>query len=126
MSRNSPAAVHCYTNPSFCRQSEFVSSSNDHGELPPPPQFQSDDLPLPPPPQQLQIFEQNNPAFEVKSEHKPAVSADNRYCYIDNPRPLIAHQRFTSLPVEEQQAQLSQSLRYESLYFYCCVRENFL
>lgn len=116
MSRNSPAAVHCYTNPSFCRQSEFIS--NDHGELPPPPQFQSqnDDLPPPPPPQQLQIFEQNNPVFGVKSEPKTAISADNRYCYIDDPRPIIVHQRFTSLPVEEHQAQVNQSLRYKTFY----------
>ncbi|XP_011308082.1 uncharacterized protein spdo [Fopius arisanus] len=45
---SSPTAVHCYTNPSFCRRSEFVPDHDDD-ELPPPPGFQPDDLPPPPP-----------------------------------------------------------------------------
>ncbi|XP_034938754.1 uncharacterized protein spdo [Chelonus insularis] len=91
-----PAPVHCYTNPSFCRQSEYLPE--DHDELPPPPQFQSiEDLPPPPPPVTVPIPIQNhtenynqghaNPAFQTKPE--PDIEIDryaktqDRYCYLD-------------------------------------------
>ncbi|XP_063976303.1 uncharacterized protein LOC135162092 [Diachasmimorpha longicaudata] len=95
----SPSAVHCYTNPSFCRQSEFVQDHDD--ELPPPPGFQVDDLPLPPPPSgppslPIPIAHQNYPeryghTNEVLlSRADPDAIEVNRYgkttercCYLD-------------------------------------------
>ena len=39
MNQQDPTQVHCYTNPSFCRQSEYIPDDPDL-DLPPPPQFQ--------------------------------------------------------------------------------------
>ncbi|KMQ92611.1 hypothetical protein RF55_7375 [Lasius niger] len=116
-----PAPVHCYTNPSFCRQSEYIP--DDHvNDLPPPPQqFQGgDDLPPPPPPLQLQLHAagQSNPAFQALS---PETTLDDvvrgsrdRYCYLENNnRGPSAHRRYASLPVEEPRVTYSQSLQYE-------------
>lgn len=105
---NDPGRVHCYTNPSFCRQSEFIPDETN-AELPPPLQFQGDDLPLPPPPPQQQ-FGLSNPGF-----HSIGVDANpsGRYVYLDEPNcpvtvpvsvPAAAHhRRYASLPVEEPQ-----------------------
>ncbi|XP_057328555.1 uncharacterized protein LOC130669589 [Microplitis mediator] len=102
MSQSIPG--YCYTNPSFCRQSEQIP--DDHGdELPPPPQFQEpDELPPPPPPplapttvttsihiQQPQNYGQGhaNPGFPTRSD-PDAIELDryakpptDRYCYLD-------------------------------------------
>ncbi|XP_015591403.1 trithorax group protein osa [Cephus cinctus] len=90
-----PAPVHCYTNPSFCQQSEYIPLDHN-GELPPPPQFQGDDLPPPPPPQQLQPqYGQTNPAFQTQPE------VPDRYCYLDQPVAQTSHRRYASLPVDD-------------------------
>ena len=109
------APVHCYTNPSFCRQSEYIPE--DHSDdLPPPPQFQSsDDLPPPPPPLQLQCnIGQSNPAFQEPTEDRIENSdgKDNRYCYLEN-NSGAAHRRYGSVPVEGHRAIYSQRSRYE-------------
>ncbi|GAB1866949.1 Transmembrane protein [Camponotus japonicus] len=112
-----PAPVHCYTNPSFCRQSEYIP--DDHvNDLPPPPpqQFQGgDDLPPPPPPQQLQLpaAGQSNPAFQAPPETTLDDGLRGRYCYLENNRVPSAHRRYASLPVEEPRVTYSQSSRYE-------------
>ncbi|XP_003494497.1 uncharacterized protein LOC100747426 [Bombus impatiens] len=107
--------VHCYTNPSFCRQSEYIPE--DHSDdLPPPPQFQSgDDLPPPPPPLQLQCnIGQSNPAFQEPTEGRVENSdgKDNRYCYLES-NSSVAHRRYGSVPVEGHRAIYSQRSRYE-------------
>ncbi|XP_011157044.2 uncharacterized protein LOC105194031 isoform X1 [Solenopsis invicta] len=108
--------VHCYTNPSFCRQSEYIP--DDHvNDLPPPPQqFQgSDDLPPPPPPLQLQCHAagQSNPAFQAPPETTLDVrESRDRYCYLESNR-APTHRRYASLPVEEARVTYSQSSRYE-------------
>nr|XP_033185889.1 uncharacterized protein LOC117154749 [Bombus vancouverensis nearcticus] len=107
--------VHCYTNPSFCRQSEYIPE--DHSDdLPPPPQFQSgDDLPPPPPPLQLQCnIGQSNPAFQEPTEGRIENSdgKDNRYCYLES-NSSVAHRRYGSVPVEGHRAIYSQRSRYE-------------
>ncbi|XP_068980496.1 uncharacterized protein spdo [Bombus flavifrons] len=109
------APVHCYTNPSFCRQSEYIPE--DHSDdLPPPPQFQSgDDLPPPPPPLQLQCnIGQSNPAFQEPTEGiiENNDGKDNRYCYLEN-NSSAAHRRYGSVPVEGHRAIYSQRSRYE-------------
>lgn len=114
-----PAPVHCYTNPSFCRQSEYIP--DDHvNDLPPPPppQFQGgDDLPPPPPPQQLQLSHaagQSNPAFQAPPETTLDDGLRGRYCYPgNNVHVPPAHRRYASLPVEEPRVTYSQSSRYE-------------
>lgn len=109
-----PAPVHCYTNPSFCRQSEYIPEEQT-GELPPPPQFQSgDDLPPPPPPLQLQCNGgQSNPAFQEPSEARIEHCENReRYCYLEN-NGNPTHRRYGSVPVEEQRAIYNQSSRYE-------------
>ncbi|XP_032672141.1 uncharacterized protein LOC116844562 [Odontomachus brunneus] len=111
-----PAPVHCYTNPSFCRQSEYIPDDHASNGLPPPPQFQgNDDLPPPPPPLQLQYYAgQSNPAFQEPSETAAvdARESRDRYCYLDDNRPLT-HRRYASLPVEEPRVTYNQSSRYE-------------
>lgn len=116
-----PAPVHCYTNPSFCRQSEYIPdehhATSTSGLPPPPAQFQgNDDLPPPPPPLQLQTYYagQSNPAFQEPAETTAAVdeSRDHRYCYLDDNRPLT-HRRYASLPAEEPRVTYKQSSRYE-------------
>lgn len=108
--------VHCYTNPSFCRQSEYIP--DDHvNDLPPPPQqFQgSDDLPPPPPPLQLQchVAGQSNPAFQAPPETTLDVrESRDRYCYLEGNR-APTHRRYASLPVEESRVTYNQSSRYE-------------
>ncbi|XP_071639550.1 uncharacterized protein [Temnothorax longispinosus] len=108
--------VHCYTNPSFCRQSEYIP--DDHvNDLPPPPQqFQgSDDLPPPPPPLQLQCHAagQSNPAFQAPPETTLNVcESRDRYCYLEGNR-APTHRRYASLPVEESRVTYNQSSRYE-------------
>lgn len=110
-----PVPVHCYTNPSFCRQSEYIPE--DHaGDLPPPPQFQcGEDLPPPPPPLQMQINGgQSNPAFQGHNEGSGLEQCDSRerYCYLEGSRGST-HRRYASLPVEERRATCNQSSRYE-------------
>ncbi|XP_017766663.1 PREDICTED: uncharacterized protein LOC108555513 [Eufriesea mexicana] len=110
-----PAPVHCYTNPSFCRQSEYIPEDQTGGDLPPPPQFQSgDDLPPPPPPLQLQCNGgQSNPAFQEPAEGGiEKCESRERYCYLEN-NGNPTHRRYGSLPVEEQRAIYNQSSRYE-------------
>lgn len=111
-----PAPVHCYTNPSFCRQSEYIPGDHASNGLPPPPQFQgNDDLPPPPPPLQLQYYAgQSNPAFQEPPETTAvdARESRDRYCYLDDNRPLT-HRRYASLPVEEPRVTYNQSSRYE-------------
>lgn len=97
MSQASPAGVHCYTNPSFSRQSEFMS--NHHDDLPPPPSFQTDDLPPPPPPSvpptvpipiqsprnYSASYGHTNPVFVIRPD-PDALTYDRsaeRYCYLD-------------------------------------------
>lgn len=133
---NEPTPVHCYTNPSFCRQSEFIH--DDRNDLPPPPQFQGDDLPPPPPPQQLQMqhhqYGQTNAAFQSQPETAAEIQIRNnhsiqeRYCYLEETGPPAAattasssssttsssHRRYGSLPVQEQRVTYNvQSSRYE-------------
>ncbi|XP_031775992.1 uncharacterized protein LOC100863039 isoform X3 [Apis florea] len=105
-----PAPVHCYTNPSFCRQSEYIPEDQSGGELPPPPQFQCDDLPPPPPPLQLQYNGgQTNPAFQEIGENRVE---GGRYRYHEG-KNSSAHRRYGSVPVEEHRAMYNQSSRYE-------------
>ncbi|XP_020291421.1 uncharacterized protein LOC109858506 [Pseudomyrmex gracilis] len=110
------APVHCYTNPSFCRQSEYIPDDHAHTDLPPPPQqFQgSDDLPPPPPPLQLQCHTagQSNPAFQTPLETLDVCESRNRYCYLEDSRAPV-HRRYSSLPVEETRVIYNQSSRYE-------------
>ncbi|KAG7188476.1 hypothetical protein KM043_008115 [Ampulex compressa] len=110
-----PARVHCYTNPSFCRQSEYIPEDHVAAELPPPPQFQgNDELPPPPPPLQLQCNGgQSNPAFQGPTESRlePCETRD-RYCYLDETGPTT-HRRYASLPVDEPRITYGQSSRYE-------------
>lgn len=116
-----PAPVHCYTNPSFCRQSEYIPDDRANHDLPPPPQqFQGSDelLPPPPPPLQLQCHAgQSNPAFQGPPDATLDVcESGDRYCYLDdNDRTGgPAHRRYASLPVEEPRVTYScQSSRYE-------------
>ena len=118
MSRQTEATpVHCYTNPSFCRQSEYMP--DDRNDLPPPLQFQSDDLPPPPSPRQLQQqYGQTNPAFQSQPETAVEIqprgtATPDRYCYLDETRPT-SHRRYGSLPVQEQQRlTYTHSSRYE-------------
>ncbi|KAL0122476.1 hypothetical protein PUN28_007303 [Cardiocondyla obscurior] len=102
--------MHCYTNPSFCRQSEYIPD-----DLPPPPQqFQgSDELPPPPPPLQLQCHAtgQNNPAFQTPPETTQDVR-DSRYCYLEGGKAPV-HRRYASLPVEESRVTYNRPSRYE-------------
>ncbi|KAL6423358.1 hypothetical protein ACFW04_010166 [Cataglyphis niger] len=115
-----PAPVHCYTNPSFCRQSEYIPDDHHVNDLPPPPplQFQGgDDLPPPPPPLQLQLHAagQSNPAFQSP----PETTLDNvggsrhRYCYLEENGAPSAHRRYASLPADEPRVTYIQSSRYE-------------
>lgn len=109
-----PTPVHCYTNPSFCRQSEYILDDHSN-DLPPPPQFQAtDDLPPPPPPLQLQCHAgQSNPAFQAPLETTLDVcESRDRYCYLEDNRGLT-HRRYASLPVEEPRVTCGQSSRYE-------------
>ncbi|XP_066595107.1 uncharacterized protein spdo [Prorops nasuta] len=108
MAQTGPTPVHCYTNPSFCRQSEYIPDDQTASDLPPPPQFQgNDDLPPPPPPIQMQLHGgQTNPAFQGQTE------GNDRYCYLEEPKQPI-HRRYASLPVEEQRALYNQTSRYE-------------
>ncbi|CAD1479440.1 unnamed protein product [Heterotrigona itama] len=110
-----PTPVHCYTNPSFCRQSEYIPEDQT-ADLPPPPHFQNnDDLPPPPPPLQLQYNGgQNNPAFQEAGVDGRIENTDSRdrYCYLEgNSNPT--HRRYGSVPVEEHRAIYNQSSRYE-------------
>lgn len=112
-----PAPVHCYTNPSFCRQSEYIPEDRGGGDLPPPPQFQcGDDLPPPPPPLQLQCNGgQTNPAFQEIGESRRAErcgeAGGGRYgCYLENGN-NSAHRRYGSVPFEERR--YNQGSRYE-------------
>ncbi|XP_014208034.1 uncharacterized protein LOC106639099 [Copidosoma floridanum] len=117
---------HCYTNPSFCRQSEYLpedpGNNSGSSDLPPPPQFQLEELP-PPPEVQQSDFGQVNQAFHGSPEselstghhHRRTVSNLNhttadRYCYIDEsadqppPPPstssaTVSHKRYGSLPL---------------------------
>lgn len=110
MSQSIPG--YCYTNPSFCRQSEQIPD-DQNDELPPPPQFQEvEDLPPPPPPapttvttsvhfQHPQNYGQGhtNPAFPIRSD-PDAIELDryakttDRYCYLDeNPKKDIVQER---------------------------------
>jgi len=110
--------VHCYTNPSFCRQSEYIPDDHHVNDLPPPPQqFQgNDDLPPPPPPLQLQchVAGQSNPAFQAPPETTldEAREPRDRYCYLEDNR-APTHRRYASLPVEEPRVTYNQSSRYE-------------
>ncbi|KAH0948467.1 hypothetical protein HN011_009832 [Eciton burchellii] len=110
--------VHCYTNPSFCRQSEYIPDDHHVNDLPPPPQqFQgSDDLPPPPPPLQLQCHAagQSNPAFQAPPETTLDEGREprDRYCYLEDNR-APTHRRYASLPVEEPRVTYNQSSRYE-------------
>ncbi|XP_043262822.1 uncharacterized protein LOC122403390 [Colletes gigas] len=112
-----PAPVHCYTNPSFCRQSEYIPDDRT-GDLPPPPQFQTnDELPPPPPPLQLQLQcngGQSNLAFQGPIEGGVVENGEirDRYCYLDENRGT-AHRRYGSLPVDERPAIYNRSSRYE-------------
>lgn len=117
-----PAPVHCYTNPSFCRQSEYIPEDQAGGDLPPPPQFQcgGDDLPPPPPPLQLQCNGgQTNPAFQEMGENRVAEkcgeAGGGRYrCYLDgNNVNNSAHRRYGSVPFEEHRSTYNQGSRYE-------------
>lgn len=112
-----PAPVHCYTNPSFCRQSEYIPDDRVNDLPPPPQQFQgSDDLPPPPPPLQLQCHAagQSNPAFQAPPEATLDVcESRERYCYLEDNR-APAHRRYSSLPAEEPRVTYNQSSsRYE-------------
>lgn len=112
-----PAPVHCYTNPSFCRQSEYIPDDRVNDLPPPPQQFQgSDDLPPPPPPLQLQCHAagQSNPAFQAPPEATLDVcESRDRYCYLEDNR-APAHRRYSSLPAEEPRVTYNQSTsRYE-------------
>ncbi|CAG5095922.1 Protein of unknown function [Cotesia congregata] len=110
MSQSIPG--YCYTNPSFCRQSEQIPD-DQNDELPPPPQFQEvEDLPPPPPPapttvttsvhfQHPQNYGQGhaNPGFPIRSD-PDAIELDryakttDRYCYLDeNPKKDIVQER---------------------------------
>ncbi|XP_078053686.1 uncharacterized protein LOC144479063 [Augochlora pura] len=107
-----PAPVHCYTNPSFCRQSEYIPE--DQTDLPPPPQFQSvEELPPPPPPLQLQG--QSNPAFQGPAEPSRIENCGirERYCYLEEDRSHATHRRYASVPVEEHHPVYNQTSRYE-------------
>lgn len=109
-----PAPVHCYTNPSFCRQSEYIPEVQT-ADLPPPPQFQTgDDLPPPPPPLQLQCNGgQSNPAFQGPTDCRIENSESrNRYSYLEG-NSNATHRRYGSVPIEEHRALYSQSSRYE-------------
>lgn len=114
-----PAPVHCYTNPSFCRQSEYIPDDHAGNGLPPPPQqFQgNDDLPPPPPPlQQTYYAGQSNPAFQEPPETAAPLDAResrDRYCYLDDDNRPLAHRRYASLPVEEPRVTYGQTSRYE-------------
>ncbi|XP_035733928.1 uncharacterized protein LOC118446861 [Vespa mandarinia] len=115
-----PAPVHCYTNPSFCRQSEYIP--DDRENLPPPPQFQStDELPPPPPPLQMHLqCGQSNPAFQANAEIRIERQIETRearehrrYCYLNENRDP-AHKRYASLPIEDRNViGYGQSSRYE-------------
>ncbi|KAK2580395.1 hypothetical protein KPH14_006147 [Odynerus spinipes] len=114
-----PAPVHCYTNPSFCRQSEYIPDvGQNHSDLPPPPQFQSaDELPPPPPPLQMHLqCGQSNPAFQanVETQIEPRESREkHRYCYLEENRGPT-HKRYASLPIEDRSVVgYGQSSRYE-------------
>lgn len=116
---NDPSRVHCYTNPSFCRQSEFIADESG-ADLPPPIQFQGEDLPLPPPPQQLQ-YGQSNSAFYPAGEPvvTPCPTPSGRYAYLQEPQgasvpvPIDSHhRRYASLPVEEMQLTYGQGPKY--------------
>ncbi|XP_076180442.1 uncharacterized protein LOC143153298 [Ptiloglossa arizonensis] len=115
-----PAPVHCYTNPSFCRQSEYIPGDQT-GDLPPPPQFQSnEDLPPPPPPLQIQCNGgQSNPAFQGTIEGVPIGNTEivDRYCYLDetNRGGTVIHRRYSSLPVDEHPIGYNRGSRYEYL-----------
>ncbi|XP_014610680.1 PREDICTED: uncharacterized protein LOC106790370 [Polistes canadensis] len=126
--------VHCYTNPSFCRQSEYIP--DDRENLPPPPQFQCnaiDELPPPPPPLQMHLqCGQSNPAFQGNNEtrldgqtidrqvERQMETLDNRehnrrYCYLeDNNIGPPTHKRYASLPIDDRGSiNYGQSTRYE-------------
>lgn len=103
-----PIPIHCYTNPSFCQQSEYISNElND--DLPPPPlqQFQTDELPPPPPltpphpishttpiriqnqqPQSINNYQSNyghtNPAFQTLPEQN-CIQLDTQVRYAKTP-----------------------------------------
>ncbi|XP_015518830.2 uncharacterized protein LOC107223609 isoform X1 [Neodiprion lecontei] len=115
---NDPTRVHCYTNPSFCRQSEFIPD-----DLPPPLQFQGDELPPPPPallPEETHGG-QSNPGF-----HQPIGDGGERYVYLqerDVGQPLNRHpanpqqhRRYASLPVDETPHQQFGQNRVSSKY----------
>lgn len=107
-----PTPVHCYTNPSFCRQSEHIPDDR-HDQLPPPPQFQGvEELPLPPPPISIPIpiespqrYQPNhghtNPAFQNRTEldsielDRYAKTPQDRYCYLEDNRrdPAVEERR---------------------------------
>ncbi|KAF7407175.1 hypothetical protein HZH66_001712 [Vespula vulgaris] len=115
-----PAPVHCYTNPSFCRQSEYIP--DDRENLPPPPQFQSsEELPPPPPPLQMHLqCGQSNPAFQANAETRIERQIEtregrehSRYCYLDENRDPV-HKRYASLPIEDRGVvAYGRSSRYE-------------
>ena len=106
---------HCYTNPTFCTQSELDSRMID--DLPPPPQFQEDlppPSPSPPPPPPLphtqnhqQVELQNrshyndghvNSAFQCTSIQSKEINVPrpvDRYGFLDERRPAC--------PLPEQQ-----------------------
>ncbi|XP_008202024.1 ataxin-2 homolog [Nasonia vitripennis] len=129
--------VHCYTNPSFCIQSEYIpdDAQSVGSDLPPPPQFQVDDLPPPPAVHQPQPqYGQVNPAFNSSPEvavpnrppplHRSVANLNHttadRYCYIDDrveapspPPPANAHKRYGSLPMGRPNPYAYRNNRYE-------------
>ncbi|XP_043514329.1 uncharacterized protein LOC122530952 [Frieseomelitta varia] len=110
-----PSPVHCYTNPSFCRQSEYIPEDQT-SDLPPPPHFQNnDELPPPPPPLQLQYNGgQSNPAFQEPGVEGRIENTDSRdrYCYLEA-NSNSTHRRYGSVPVDGHRAMYNQSSRYE-------------
>lgn len=130
-----PVPTHCYTNPSFCLQSEL--SSHDADLLrdspepspsppppPPPPQYQSEEVLPPPPPvshQQVMprtpaLYGETNPAFQIQPESAnrlyEAAEQGHRYCYVDETAPTN-HRRYASVPVQEQRVVYNNRSRYE-------------
>ncbi|XP_023319417.1 putative uncharacterized protein DDB_G0291608 isoform X2 [Trichogramma pretiosum] len=117
--RQDPNQSHCYTNPSFCRQSEYIANDND---LPPPPQFQVDDLPPPPDvhdspmpankslvAQPQPQYGQTNPAFVPNS---PENDHHHQPPQHQTQQPQEHH---TSLQLQQQQQLLQQLQQQQHL-----------
>ncbi|XP_058795608.1 atrophin-1-like [Phymastichus coffea] len=134
--RLEPTQGHCYTNPSFCRQSECIPEDSDSADLPPPPQFQVDDLPPPPALQPATPqYGQSNPAFHgspevdiatTQPDHNRSIAALNRtttnaerYCYIEEQQPsppASTPKRYGSLPLGNARAYAYRTHRYEYIH----------